>query len=190
MGGAETTVSFGEEVGNSGVLPGRGRWLLPSAGLGWLRLTILSSGTHFIPMNSEGMLDLPELWAAPEAVLWGPEPGGTCFHCSRARSPLPIAHHCSPACLGLAEPFRGKRSSFQWRLMEAGWQREGDENWGSCLQRPLSCPVRSSSCAPLGEQAVPQPGPRMGRLHVGDLGSLEGESSPRSLGHSRTRVGC
>lgn len=92
MGGAETTVSFGEEVGNSGVLPGRGRWLFPSAGLGRLRLTVLSSGTHFIPMNSEGMLDLPELRAAPKAALWGPEPGGTWFYCSRAQSSLPIAH--------------------------------------------------------------------------------------------------
>ena len=173
MGGKETTVSFGEEVGNLGALPGRGRWLLLSAGLGRLRLTVLSSGTNFVPMKSEGMLDLPERWAAPGAVLRGPEAGRDLLSLQPSMVSLV---HLSPACLGLAEPLEGRRSSFQWRLMEAGWQREGAENWGRHLQRLLSCPVRSASRVPLGEQAVPHPGPRMGRPRVGDR--APGKESP------------
>lgn len=160
-------------MGNLGALPGRGRWLLLSAGLGRLRLTVLSSGTNLVPMKSEGVLDPPDRWAAPGAVLRGAEAGRDLLSLQPSMVSLV---HLSPACLGLAEPLGGRRSSFQWRLMEAGWQREGAENWGRRLQRLLSCPVRSASCVPLGEQAVPHPGPRMRRPRVGD--QAPGKESP------------
>lgn len=59
-----------------------------------------------------------------------------------------------------------------------GWQREGAENWGRRLQRLFSCPVRSASCVPLGEQAVPHPGPRMGRPRVGDWAPRKESPAP------------